>query len=125
MDSKRLVGMNGESLACTFLEKKGYQILDRNFSSRYGELDIIAKKEDEYVFVEVKTRSQWSAKMVSGEESVTSAKRKRMLQTIQVYFAKKNFEFEIPWRCDVIVIEVHRHHYRIIHYPYAFEVYIS
>lgn len=125
MATKRLVGMNGESLACSFLERKGYLILERNFSSRYGELDIIAKKEDEYVFVEVKTRTARPAVMVSGEESVTSAKRKRMLQTIQVYFAKKNFEFEIPWRCDVIVIEIHHHHYKIIHYPYAFEVYIS
>lgn len=117
--------MTGESLACAFLERKGYRIVGRNFSSRYGELDVIAHKDDEYVFVEVKTRGARRAAMVSGEESVTPAKRRRMLQTIQVYFSQHHCEFEIPWRCDVIVIEIHTRHYRIIHYPYAFELCIS
>lgn len=125
MEIRHLTGTKGESLACAFLEKRGYKILERNFSSRYGEVDIIAKKEDEYVFVEVKTRTVRSTQMVSAEESVTPAKRKKILQTIQVYFSQKHFEFEIPWRCDVIVIEIHPHRYRIIHYPYAFEAYIS
>ena len=119
-DGKNL-GKRGEEIASDFLKRKGYAILDTNFSSRYGEIDVIAEHEDEMIFVEVKTRTHWK-QMVSGEESVSFLKRERMQKTIQIYFQKKGIEFEIPWRCDVIVIEIHKRHYRLIHYPYAFEI---
>jgi len=57
MLSKQALGRQGEDLALNYLKKSGFRILDRNFRTRWGEIDIIAKKEKEYYFVEVKTRS--------------------------------------------------------------------
>ena len=53
---RRTIGDFGEEIALKYLEKKGYQILDRNFLKPYGEIDIIAIKNDILTFVEVKTR---------------------------------------------------------------------
>lgn len=50
------IGTLGEDIACVFLSHKGYQILQRNFKARYGELDIIALDGKALVFIEVKTR---------------------------------------------------------------------
>ena len=55
--SRRAVGTHYEEEAARYLEQQGYQILERNFFSRYGEIDLIAKDEDTLVFVEVKYRS--------------------------------------------------------------------
>lgn len=111
-------------MAANFLEKKGYQILEKNYFSMFGEIDVIAKKDDEYIFIEVKTRTVSRPLMVSGEEAVSLGKRKKMLKTIQKYFLSEHFAYEVPWRCDVMVIEIHPHFARIYHYPYAFELYI-
>ena len=56
-DKKYRIGKRGEEIAASFLKQKGYQILERNFYTRQGEIDIIAKEKQEYVFVEVKTRT--------------------------------------------------------------------
>lgn len=53
---KRLIGNAGEDFAADILEKKGYIILERNYFCRSGEIDIIAKDNEGFVFVEVKTR---------------------------------------------------------------------
>ena len=50
------LGKQGENYACQYLKTKGYQIIQRNFSCKQGEIDIIAKDKEEYVFIEVKTR---------------------------------------------------------------------
>ncbi len=76
-------GKMGEDLVCTFLEKKGYNILERNFHSRYGEIDIIAKYGDAVVFVEVKTRKNLSFGRPA--EYVTSAKMKKIIKTAFIY----------------------------------------
>ncbi|MBP5618294.1 MAG: YraN family protein, partial [Clostridia bacterium] len=50
-------GERGEKLAARYLRRKGYRILERNFQTRFGEIDLIARKGDQLVFVEVKTRA--------------------------------------------------------------------
>ena len=55
--STRDLGSVGEKLATKFLQRKGYKIIDRNFRSRLGEIDIIALEDDTLVFIEVKIRS--------------------------------------------------------------------
>ena len=54
-----LIGKSGEDRACRFLKRKGYKIVDRNYFSRFGEIDIIAQNKEYLVFVEVKTRSNF------------------------------------------------------------------
>ena len=55
--NKRTVGVKGEDLAAAILEEKGYDILTRNYVTKAGEIDIIAKRDDTVIFCEVKTRT--------------------------------------------------------------------
>ena len=57
MENKRTVGSRYEEEAAAFLQKQGFQILEKNYRDRYGEIDIIAKENGYLVFVEVKYRS--------------------------------------------------------------------
>lgn len=56
MYARHELGKEGEEEATKYLEKQGYQIIQRNFECKQGEIDIIAKDKNEYVFIEVKTR---------------------------------------------------------------------
>lgn len=55
--NKKKFGNIGEEISSKYLEQIGYKIIEKNFSCRQGEIDIIAKDRNEYVFIEVKTRS--------------------------------------------------------------------
>lgn len=79
------IGKAGEDFAARYLRKNGYQILERNYHSRFGEIDIIAGKGEYIVFVEVKTRKPGS--MVSPLESVTPSKQRKIRQTARFYLA--------------------------------------
>jgi putative endonuclease len=56
MDPRRRLGVTGETLACRHLEARGFEVVERNFRTRYGELDVVAADKRCLVFVEVKTR---------------------------------------------------------------------
>lgn len=79
-------GAVGEEYTAMYLQKKGYRILERNFHSRYGEIDIIAQNEKYLVFVEVKTREQGS--LVSPFEAITAAKQKKIIRTALLFLQK-------------------------------------
>lgn len=76
-------GKMGEDLVCVFLAEKGYTILERNFHSRWGEVDVIAKDGDVVVFVEVKTRK--NADYGRPCEYVTPSKMKKLIKTAFIY----------------------------------------
>jgi putative endonuclease len=94
-------GSFGEKLAAKELIKKGYEIVDFNFCRRGGEIDIIAKKDDIYVFVEVKLRKSLSSGAPC--EAVDTVKQKRIIETAQKYIAEKNI-LDFSFRFDVIEI---------------------
>lgn len=81
-------GRAGEDYTAEWLENHGYSIVERNYHSRFGEIDIIAMDSQYIVFVEVKTRDGGS--MVSPAESVTPAKQKKILLTAQTYLQKSS-----------------------------------
>lgn len=56
INQRQELGKEGEDFAADYLQKQGYEIIDRNFECKQGEIDIIAKDKNEYVFIEVKTR---------------------------------------------------------------------
>ncbi len=85
MDIKRR-GNFGEQKAADYLRLHGYKILDRNFSCRYGEVDIITSKGEYITFVEVKTRKNDS--FAQAREFVTAAKQRRVIAAAEVYLAK-------------------------------------
>ncbi len=76
-------GRSGEDIAESYLRKKGYKIIERNFSKRYGEIDIVAQDKDVLVFVEVKTRK--SNRYGNPLEAITPWKLKSLIKTAQYY----------------------------------------
>lgn len=76
-------GQIGEEYASELLVKQGYEVLQRNYHSRFGEIDIIARNEEYIVFAEVKTRDEKF--LVSPLESVTAAKQKKLCKTAMLY----------------------------------------
>ena len=99
MDRKSL-GAWGEEKAARYLRLHGYSILERNFSCRAGELDIVAKKGKFIVFAEVKLRK--NTDFAEARESVTYAKQRRILATAQLYLA--SCDCDLQPRFDVIEV---------------------
>lgn len=99
------IGRWGENLACKYLEKDNYKIVERNFSCRQGEIDIIAKDltKNELVFIEVKTRSNF--KYGNPADAVDKQKQKHMVQAIRYYRYKNHIE-DLPIRVDVVEVYI-------------------
>lgn len=76
-------GVLGEQHAAQYLEGHGYRIIARNFRTRFGEIDIIAQKDDILAFVEVKTRAADAWERPA--QAVTAAKQKRLITTAMLY----------------------------------------
>lgn len=107
---KRIIGDFGEEIALKYLEKKGYQILDRNFLKPYGEIDIIAIKDDILTFVEVKTRKNDEFKPASLD--VDYYKQERIKKTAQAYIMEKDLgEFLISFDVCEVYLENKTIHY--------------
>lgn len=95
-------GSAGEQFAADTLAKMGYNIIARNFHSRYGEIDIIASKDDIICFVEVKTRRL--NPMVSGALAVGKTKQSKIIKTALMYL-QENTSIQLQPRFDVFSIE--------------------
>ncbi len=97
-----LKGRKEEALAEKFLKKAGLKFIERNYHSRYGEIDLIFNDNEQLVFVEVRARKQGA--QVSAVESITQAKLKKIRKTARLYMVQFA---EIPsCRFDVIAISV-------------------
>lgn len=96
------VGQIGEDVAVKFLMKHSYRIIDRNFTQKCGELDIVAENKGKVHFIEVKTVSCES--FYRPEENVSPRKLKRMTRAIQIYIAQKRVSLETDWQIDVITV---------------------
>lgn len=102
MKAKSL-GFFGEELAARYLQSKGYEILENNFSGGGGEIDIVARKNGILIFVEVKTRTK--AYFGEGNESINWIKRRRMTRVINRYIGAEDRDY----RVDIIEIELIPH----------------
>lgn len=100
--NKREIGSAYEQKAVEYLEKHGYIIVGQNYFCRYGEIDVIAKKDDVLVFVEVKYRK--SSKAGLGESAVDRKKQLHIVKTAQNYMIEKYKTDELSCRFDVIAI---------------------
>ncbi len=96
------LGKFGEDYAEQQMKKTEYKILDRNYRTKFGEIDIIAQKKNEIIFVEVKTRK--AAPFVSGSYAVNIKKQRRIIKSAFVYISERHCDLQ-P-RFDVIEIEV-------------------
>jgi putative endonuclease len=100
MTHNQRIGKWGEETAAEHLTHKGYEIIDRNIRTPYGEIDIIARQKDITIFAEVKTRT--SNKMGLPEESITPRKRQHMIAAAEHYAAEHEVDH---WQIDVIAVE--------------------
>lgn len=100
--TKIQTGQEGEKLAVNFLKEQGFKILETNFRSKFGEIDIIAIDKDALVFIEVKTRS--SQQFGLPEEAVGFRKLDHIIKTINFY---RSIRKNLPEgdRIDVVAIE--------------------
>lgn len=107
MDRKRNnyrnVGTVYENEAVLFLQKKGYEILERNFYSRHGEIDIIAKDEQYIVFIEVKYRKKNQAG--NALYAINRKKQQKILHTAKWYLLREYNCLEIACRFDVLAFD--------------------
>lgn len=102
MGYKKRLGGWGETIAAEYLTGNGYVILERNFRTQYGEIDLIALDKEILVFVEVKTRT--SRKFGYPEEAISPKKKEHLLASAQSYL-QTHQEMERDWRIDVLAIE--------------------
>lgn len=97
----------GEDLAVKYLQDKGYEILDRNFCNksgrRMGEIDIIAQKAKEIVFVEVKTREMLKYDCTLPEENISRQKLHK-LNKIAVFYVRQKNLWSQAYRFDAISV---------------------
>lgn len=110
------LGKYGEDLAQKELEDQGYSILERNYSTYFGEIDIIAIKDQRYVFVEVKTKSSLS--YGRPEEMIGRKKKQKLLNLAKSYLQENRLE-DVDWQIDVIAIVASRNKFEINHYQNA------
>ncbi len=92
-----LSGILGEDKACVFLKRRGFEILQRNFHSKFGEIDIIAKKDKILHFIEVK----FTQKDYETSERLDEKKYQKLLKTIEFYRVKKGdlSDFQLDLIC--------------------------
>ncbi|MEM6632552.1 MAG: YraN family protein [Bacteroidota bacterium] len=109
------LGKTGEDLAASFLEAKGYQILDRNYRFQRAEIDLVALRLDpaELVFVEVKTRRNTIHSYP--EEAVTPEKRKKIFKVADSYIYEKQLS-SVPVRFDIIAISMDQPEHPVFHH---------
>jgi len=91
------VGLKAEDKAVEYLKKYGYSIVERNFHSRFGEIDIVAKKDDILHFIEVKYSKKYDA-----IERITPKKFQRIIKTIDYYIYKK--DIDLDYQVDALIV---------------------
>ena len=114
------VGILGEDIACKYLLGKGYQIVERNYTKKWGEIDVIAGKAGKLFFIEVKSVSSnfehishETIDRYKPEDNAHPQKLKRMARTVQTYLAQKGNSYlpgfatktgETDWQVDILAV---------------------
>jgi len=107
-EKKKDLGDVGEKIAEKYLKDKAYKILDKNFRySKLGELDIVAEKNNNIIFLEVKTRRKTGPSEFLPEDNITYDKQKKLIKLSQIYLSKNKLT-DSPWQIDILAIEIYR-----------------
>jgi putative endonuclease len=113
-------GRLGERLARLRLILSGYRMVERNYRTRYGEIDIVARHGEDLVFVEVKTKR--SRDYGPPEEAVDEKKQRKIARMALMYLAERGGVDSTPCRFDVVTVDLSGMLPRIRVIPNAFEV---
>jgi putative endonuclease len=101
--NRKDTGTQGEIIAQNYLKKHGYHIIENNYRSRFGEIDIIAKHNDTLVFIEVRTKKNMSFGIP--EESITNTKARHLIHTAY-YYRQNHKNLPDSWRIDFLAIDL-------------------
>jgi putative endonuclease len=113
-----VLGRDGEEAAARLLGKLGLRVIERNYSCRQGEVDLICRQGDTLVFVEVKTRAEGS--LASGTDAVDRRKRSRIVKAASQYLSDKG-KWDAPCRFDVVSVVRRGNELHAEHLPDAFQ----
>lgn len=114
MSDKIKTGSKGENLAAEFLKKKGFEIVCQNYRFKHAEIDLIIKRDDWLIFVEVKTRS--SSTFGEPEDFVDDFKSRKIFEAADEYIFSNNWQGHI--RFDIVSVKLGAHA-EIVHFEDA------
>lgn len=114
MTKNKSTGKRGEELAARFMIDRGYTIIDRNWHCRAGEIDIVARQNEEWIFVEVRTRHARTTE--TAFESITPQKQERFTAAIYSYLAQLPDPDTVNWRADVVAVALRPGYRPVIDY---------
>jgi putative endonuclease len=105
------IGKIGENITKTFLMKHGFSVIETNYRTRYGEIDIIAKKDNKLRFIEVKSIKVRDFDRLDGlsvqpEDNLTFAKWSKFAISVQTYLRHKNVPHEMKWQIDLACVYI-------------------
>lgn len=124
--ARHALGLTGEDAAIAWLEEQGWEVLERNYSTKLGEVDVIVMRPfeelgrrcHEVAFVEVKTRRQ--TRHVAPEINVNKHKRKRIVRVAKLYLQRCPLP-RVAARFDVVAVSAGEEGAEIAHFPHAFD----
>jgi putative endonuclease len=104
----RQKGNMAENIACLFLVKRGYAIIQRNYLKYCGEIDVIAQKEGKLHFFEIKSVSHETVthETIRPEENMTKNKLKKLARTIETYLSEEKISHETEYQTDLITVRM-------------------
>jgi putative endonuclease len=114
-------GEVGEEIAKTFLMKQGFEVIERNYTRKWGEIDIVAVKASKIRFIEVKSVScvtlpnkspsreenrivSYETNRIRPEDNLHPKKLERLYRTIETYLAHRNVPEDIEWQLDLVCV---------------------
>lgn len=100
LSHKSSKGASAENIACLYLSQQGIKIVERNYRTQRGEIDIIAREDDTLIFVEVRLRSK--PNFGDAAQSIDARKQARLITAAQHYLLKKGLTDAQPCRFDAI-----------------------
>ena len=116
---RQRTGRLGEDAAARYLMRAGYQVVERNYRCRAGEIDLVARDGETLVFIEVRART--STAFGTPEESVTARKQQKMIACALTYLSERGRPDQ-DWRIDVVAVTLDRGRVsRLDHYQHAIE----
>jgi putative endonuclease len=102
---KQKFGEQGEVIAARYLKKKGYRIIERNYRTKLGEIDIIAKDKDTLVFVEVKSRR---TRQFGNPKAAVTPHKQRKISMVALHYLKDKRRGNVSARFDVAAVTISR-----------------
>ena len=108
------IGQLGEAIAKRYLQKKGYRIIEKNYRTKYAEIDLVTYDKGILVFIEVRTKMD--EQFGSPEESINREKIKRLIKNAEAYVARKKYAKEYRIDAFCIVLGEKKSPVRISHY---------